>query len=185
MIRSFSALLAGAFFQFGLLQAAAAPSHELWDVLLREYVSPQARVDYAGWIRSGKPRLEEYAGIIGQKWPENLSPAARKAALINAYNALTISWIIANYPLESIWRTKRPFTLRRAQTTGPGAGRFLSRGDGELLAAPHGQQLPAGDSPYLQGPARPPGARILSHAAACWRLVDFLARLRCVGLPCL
>ncbi len=91
----------------------AGPSHDLWDALIREYVSPQARVDYAEWIRSGKPRLQQYVSIVGQKWPENLAPAARKAALINAYNALTVSWIIANYPVESIWRTKRPFTLAR------------------------------------------------------------------------
>ncbi|MEJ7607366.1 MAG: DUF547 domain-containing protein [Bryobacteraceae bacterium] len=95
------------------LLAAAGPSHELWDALLREYVSPQARVDYSEWIRSGKPRLEQYLALIGQKWPAGITPVARKAALINAYNALTVSWIIAHYPVESIWRTKQPFTQPR------------------------------------------------------------------------
>ncbi len=42
-----------------------------------------------------------------------LTPAARKAAMINAYNALTIRWILANYPVASIWRTDNPFQAAR------------------------------------------------------------------------
>ena len=102
-----------AFVQAGVLLAQPGPDHELWNALVREYVSPQALVDYAGWIQSGKPRLEQYVGIVGRKWPEDLAPEARKAALINAYNALTVSWILANYPVKSIWQTKRPFTQAR------------------------------------------------------------------------
>jgi Protein of unknown function, DUF547 len=108
----FLLLLAAALLQARFL-FAGGPSHDLWDALLHEYVSPQARVDYAGWIRSGKPQLEQYIALIGQKWADDLTPAAREAALINAYNALTVSWIIANYPVQSIWRTKRPFTNAR------------------------------------------------------------------------
>jgi hypothetical protein len=112
MTRKFSMLVAIAFSQV-LLPAEQIPSHHLWDELVREYVSPQARVDYAGLIRSGKGKLKEYIATLGQKWPDDLTPDARKAALINAYNALTVSWIVENYPVESIWRTKRPFTEAR------------------------------------------------------------------------
>jgi hypothetical protein len=123
------ARIAGILLLAGMLPAANGPTHELWDALLRQYVSPESRVDYRAWIQSGKPKLGEYTGIIAQKWPENLTAAARKAALINAYNALTVSWIIANYPVESIWRTKRPFTLARHVVD----GRRLSLDDIETL----------------------------------------------------
>lgn len=113
MTHKFSALLISSLFLPAGVEATPGLDHELWDAQVREYVSPQARVDYARWIRSEKPRLEQYIAIIGQKWAENLTPAARKAALINAYNALTVSWIMENYPVESIWRTKHPFTLAR------------------------------------------------------------------------
>ena len=113
MIRKLSVVLVVAFFQASGLSAAAGLDHAAWDALLREYVSSKARVDYARWIQSGKPGLEQYIAMIGQKWPDDLAPPAKKAALINAYNALTVSWIITNYPVESIWRTKHPFTLPR------------------------------------------------------------------------
>jgi hypothetical protein len=39
--------------------------------------------------------------------------SARKAALINAYNALTVRWILSNYPVRSIWSTEDPFRAQR------------------------------------------------------------------------
>ena len=37
----------------------------------------------------------------------------RAAALANAYNAGVLSWILQNYPTESVWETKDPFSARR------------------------------------------------------------------------
>ena len=43
---------------------------------------------------------------------------AKKAALINAYNALTVRWILSSYPVESIWRTEDPFRGVRHRVSG-------------------------------------------------------------------
>ena len=38
--------------------------------------------------------------------------------MINAYNALTIEWIVESYPTQSIWDTPRPFKARRFRLAG-------------------------------------------------------------------
>lgn len=83
--------------------------HSGWDTLLKRYVNPQARVDYRKWKGDGMGDLDAYLRLLAGPWPSNLSPAARKAALINAYNALTVRWVLENYPVKSIWRTSHPF----------------------------------------------------------------------------
>jgi len=62
--------------------------------------------------RSDRGLLAAHIRQLAAPWPA-MSEDARKAALINAYNALTISWIVDNYPVESIWRTKKPFAEAR------------------------------------------------------------------------
>ncbi len=47
-----------------------------------------------------------------------LDENAKKVALINAYNALTVRWIVSNFPVKSIWRTKDPFRVARHQVNG-------------------------------------------------------------------
>lgn len=98
--------------------SAAAQSHDAWDAILKQFVTADARVDYAGINKSAKPKLDQYIATLAPKWPANQSPAARTAALINAYNALTVSWILTHYPVESIWRTKKPFTAPRHTVDG-------------------------------------------------------------------
>ena len=91
-----------------------------WDALLKEYVTPQWRVDYDRWklSKADTAKLDGYLAQIASRWPDNLPPAARKAALINAYNALTVRWVLQNYPVESIWRTSHPFTAARHTVNG-------------------------------------------------------------------
>lgn len=101
-----------------VMAAANAPSHDLWDGILHQYVSTEARVDYAALRTSGKPKLDQYIAIVAEKWPDQLPPSGRKAALINAYNSLMVSWILQNYPVESVWRTKHPFTAARHMVDG-------------------------------------------------------------------
>jgi hypothetical protein len=59
---------------------------------------------------AGLVDLDHYLAGLAAPWPQDLSPAARKAALLNAYNCLTIRCIITNYPVASVWRTRHPFT---------------------------------------------------------------------------
>jgi hypothetical protein len=92
---------------------ASAPDHSLWDGILKKYVSPAARVDYVRLKQTGVQDLDRYVAMIGGKWPASMSSNARRAAFINAYNALMIRWMVIHYPIESVWRTKKPFTNPR------------------------------------------------------------------------
>lgn len=98
--------------------SAAAQNQDAWDAILKEFVTPNARVDYAGINKSARPKLDQYIATLAPRWPAAQSPAARTAALINAYNALTVSWILTHYPVASIWRTKKPFTAARHTVDG-------------------------------------------------------------------
>jgi hypothetical protein len=57
--------------------------------------------------------LDRYLAALALPWPEGIAASARKAALINAYNALTIRWVLRHYPLRSIWETEQPFSAVR------------------------------------------------------------------------
>jgi hypothetical protein len=98
--------------------ACNASDHSAWDVLLKEFVGPDHLVDYTRLKASGLVRLDAYLSALAPPWPAEWTPAHRKAASINAYNALTMRWVAAHYPIESIWRTKRPFREQRHKLDG-------------------------------------------------------------------
>lgn len=104
--------------------------HSAWDALLKRYVNAQYLVDYSAWKSGGLPELDSYLARIAAPWPNDLSGEARKATLIDAYNALTVRWILKNYPVASIWRTHHPFTEVRHQLNG--AAISLDAIEGEL-----------------------------------------------------
>lgn len=81
-----------------------------WDTLLKEFVNSQHLVDYARLKRNGEARLQDYIAGLGVPGDRPLSPNEKKAFLINAYNALTIRWVLESYPIQSIWNTSAPFT---------------------------------------------------------------------------
>lgn len=105
-------------FSCGPAQSASAPDQGIWDGILKKYVSAEARVDYGRLKQEGTANLDLYLEGVAAKWPESMSQNARRAAFINAYNALTVRWIVTHYPLVSIWRTKRPFTGVRHMVDG-------------------------------------------------------------------
>ncbi len=102
------------------LQASAGSRFDdaSWTAQLAKYVGADSRVDYSRWKKDGTQALDAYIGELARPWPADLNAAERKAALINAYNALTIRWILRNYPEESIWRTSHPFTAKRQTLDG-------------------------------------------------------------------
>ena len=100
------------------LLLAAALSHDPWTAILQRHVTPQARVDYAALSRQSLPALDAYIATLAQPWPASLTPAETKAAMINAYNALTVRWVASHYPIPSIWRTRHPFTEVRHTVNG-------------------------------------------------------------------
>lgn len=101
-----------------LVLLAAGLAHGPWTDLLRRFVTPQARVDYARLAKEGLPVLDGYLGTLAKPWPAGMTPAESKAALINAYNALTVRWVAGHYPIPSIWRTRHPFTEARHTVNG-------------------------------------------------------------------
>lgn len=98
--------------------SASATDHSRWDALLKAYVSPEARVDYRAIKEHGLSDLDAYLHELAIPWPDGMPAAETKAALINAYNALTVRWIVTNYPVESIWRTEDPFRTVRHSLDG-------------------------------------------------------------------
>ncbi len=92
--------------------------HTKWTAVLQQYVNAQSRINYARLKSDGTADLDRYLDEIGNPWPESMDADATKAALINAYNALTVRWIVSNYPVASIWRTQGPFRIARHKVDG-------------------------------------------------------------------
>jgi hypothetical protein len=101
-----------------ILLLAAGLNHAPWTELLQRYVNSQARVDYAALNKDGLPQLDAYLATLAKPFPAGISQLETKAALINAYNALTVRWVARHYPTASIWRTKKPFTAVRHTVNG-------------------------------------------------------------------
>ena len=77
-------------------------NHDLWDQLLRKYVSTAGNVNYKG-IQAQKAVLEKYlALLVANPVQNNWSRNKKMAYWINAYNAFTIKLIVDNYPVTSI-----------------------------------------------------------------------------------
>jgi hypothetical protein len=102
------------------VEVAARVDHEDWDRLLKKYVDDRGLVAYADWKTSEPDRaaLRRYLeGLAGPAQPAAVG-ADRAASLLNAYNALTISWVLENYPTRSIQATTAPFKERRHRVGG-------------------------------------------------------------------
>lgn len=89
-----------------------------WNEILHHYVNRQHLVDYASLKKQDWKKLRDYVASLGQQGSEPLSPDGKKALLINAYNSMTMEWIVENYPVKSIWNTSRPFKAQRFHLAG-------------------------------------------------------------------
>src|SRR5206468_10143628 len=92
----------------------AGIDHAPLEALLKKYVNDRGWVNYAGWKSSTNDlqALRAYTRTLygGMPWAKRFE---RTASLINAYNALTLQWILDNYPVQSIKDTKNPFRAMR------------------------------------------------------------------------
>lgn len=85
-----------------LFAQAKAPSHKLFDNLLKIHVSESGKVDYKGFIKDSA-KLDEYLDLLSKNAPsDSWTKNEIKAFWINAYNAFTIKLIMDNYPVKSI-----------------------------------------------------------------------------------
>lgn len=101
-----------------LLAQTPGPDAALWDSLVKRYVNGEARVDYGRWQRDGLSELDAFLAQVAAPWPASMDANVRKAALINTYNALTVRWVLAHYPVRSIMKTPNPFRAARHTVDG-------------------------------------------------------------------
>jgi hypothetical protein len=105
--------------------------YETWSRLLAEIVSADGRVDYVR-LAEHRELLDEVIGEFAE-----FSPAARPDAFVaeedqlaywlNAYNAFTLSAIMDEYPITSVWKTRDgQFFQRRRHCAG---GKMVSLDD--------------------------------------------------------
>ncbi len=80
-----------------------APSHEIWNTLLKKNVSSNGKVNYKGFI-ADSAQLTKYLKLLSDNVPneKTWSVNEQKAYWINAYNAFTVKLIIKYYPVKSI-----------------------------------------------------------------------------------
>jgi hypothetical protein len=83
--------------------------HQIWDQILKKYVSETGRVDYAG-IKKDRSTLDKYLEQLrGNPVQEYWTKPQQLAYWINAYNAFTVDLIIRNYPLKTIIDLDKPW----------------------------------------------------------------------------
>ncbi|MEP6767905.1 MAG: DUF547 domain-containing protein [Acidobacteriota bacterium] len=97
------------------IEVAAGIDHSEWTRLLRAYVDDRGLVDYARWKASEPDRaaLKTYLSRFAAAAAPPARKADKNAALVNAYNAFAISWILDHYPVESIQDLRGSFTAAR------------------------------------------------------------------------
>ncbi len=77
-------------------------SHDLWDKVLDEYVSPEGWVDYKG-LKEDRSAFDRYTERLSGHHPDqSWSRKERLAYWINAYNAFTLQLVLKHYPVNSI-----------------------------------------------------------------------------------
>jgi hypothetical protein len=102
------------------VQVRAGIDHSEWSRLLAKYVDERGLVDYARWktTPADLEALRAYLARIAAPPKPAASGNDLAASLINAYNALTIGWVLENFPIESIRSTDDPFGKRRHRVGG-------------------------------------------------------------------
>lgn len=101
------------------VKVPAGIDHSTYDRLLKKYADDEGLVAYAKWRdnRDDLAALDNYLEQFAGEGTE-ADGTEKAAALINAYNAFTLQWILRNYPTESIWSLDDSFTGRRHEMHG-------------------------------------------------------------------
>lgn len=89
-------------------------SHELWNELLKTYVTPDGKVNYPG-LKKEERKLHTYLDQLQSHPPlKEWSREEQMAYWINVYNASTIDLVLKGYPCKSIkdLENGKPWDLR-------------------------------------------------------------------------
>lgn len=102
------------------IRVAAGIETDSWDTLLKKYVNPQGLVAYEPWKANTADiqALDTFLGRYASEPTQLATGAEEIAALINAYNAFTIRWILQHYPTDSIRALDDSFGAARWQIGG-------------------------------------------------------------------
>ncbi len=97
----------------GITRGESSFDHSAFDQILQSHVRENGDVDYSGLLED----REALQGYISQIGSADLSQYGREellALIINAYNALTLDWILQHYPgIRSIKQTSDPWKAPR------------------------------------------------------------------------
>jgi hypothetical protein len=98
----------------------AGINHDEFNRLLEKYVNEQGLVNYGAWKQNAADiaALDEYLKQFVDKVDNPAQGNEKAAALVNAYNALVLRWILSNYPTESVQSLKDSFTAKRNEIGG-------------------------------------------------------------------
>jgi Protein of unknown function, DUF547 len=89
------------FIQQAEAQKNTLVSNDVWNSLLKKYVTPKGMVNYQG-LRNDQSLLEEYIHSLPNISPDGLSRSGQMVYWINLYNAETVKLILDHYPVKSI-----------------------------------------------------------------------------------
>jgi hypothetical protein len=101
------------------VEVPAGIDHAPYERLLQKYVNDRGLVNYKAWKASAEDlkALHNYTAKFAGGGP--FATGREKAAgLINAYNALTLQWILDHYPVKSIKSTSSPWDAKRHNVGG-------------------------------------------------------------------
>lgn len=100
-------------------ESEEAGPEELYDALLRKYVSTDGRVDYRA-MKSKVSDLDQYLDWLEEQKPSAMTRDEALAYWINAYNAFTIKFILDKYPVSSITELDggNPWDVKRIKLDG-------------------------------------------------------------------
>lgn len=85
-------------------------THQIWNELLKNYVSEDGHVDYKGFSKE-RDQLDEYLNQLSHQAPNGRWSDSDKIAFwINVYNAFTVDLILDHYPIKSINDITNPWT---------------------------------------------------------------------------
>ncbi|MFT5129099.1 MAG: hypothetical protein ACI8W8_002719 [Rhodothermales bacterium] len=96
-------------------------NHAAWDADLKRYVNSKGLVDYRTWKRDSSA-LNAYLKTLASAKMQGWTRDQQLAFWVNAYNAITIRYILDAYPVASIrdidgvWKSKRATVAGRSLT---------------------------------------------------------------------
>jgi hypothetical protein len=104
----------------GAIEVPAGIAHESYDRLLKKYVDAKGLVAYGSWKSNPEDlrALDDYLRQFESKPAQPASGDEKAASLVNLYNALTVRWILKNYPTASIQALNDSFGVRRHNVGG-------------------------------------------------------------------